>query len=91
MLQILCITNNNVASSWVGYALLMGKPVKIKEILESWSKLEGTRIWTILHSSRFDKSSDIEQQPPYGDRKYSKTLLQNRGGGLQNQREHHIN
>ena len=28
-----------------------------------------------------DKSSDIEQQPSYGDRKYSNTLPQKRGGG----------
>ena len=27
-----------------------------------------------------DKLSDIEQQPPFGDRKYSKTLPQERGG-----------
>ena len=33
-----------------------------------------------------DKSSDIEQQPPFGDRKYSNTLPQKRG--VQNQREH---
>ena len=26
-----------------------------------------------------DNSSDIEQQPPFGDRKYSDTLLQKRG------------
>ena len=36
-----------------------------------------------------DKSSDIEQQPPFGDRKISNIQLQNRGG-LQNQQEHHI-
>ena len=35
-----------------------------------------------------DKSSDIEQHPPFGDRKYSNTQPQNRG--LKNQREHHI-
>ena len=28
-----------------------------------------------------DKSSDIEQQPPFGDRKISNIQLQNRGGG----------
>ena len=28
-----------------------------------------------------DKSSDIKQQPPFGDRKYSNTLAQRRGGG----------
>ena len=28
-----------------------------------------------------DKSSDIEQQPPFGDHSYSNTLPQNRGGG----------
>ena len=37
-----------------------------------------------------DKSSDIEQQPPFGDRKISNIQPQNRGGGLQNQQEHHI-
>ena len=35
-----------------------------------------------------DKSSDIEQQPPFGDRKISNIQPQNRG--LQNQQEHHI-
>ena len=35
-----------------------------------------------------DKSSDIEQQPPFGDRKISNIQPQNRGG--QNQQEHHI-
>ena len=34
------------------------------------------------------KSSDIQQQPPFGDRKYSNTLRQK--NGIQNQREHHI-
>ena len=37
-----------------------------------------------------DKSSDIEQQPPFGDRKISNIQPQNRGGGVQNQQEHHI-
>ena len=37
-----------------------------------------------------DKSSDIEQQPPFGDRKISNIQSQNRGG-VQNQQEHHIN
>ena len=37
-----------------------------------------------------DKSSDIEQQPPFGDRKISNIQPQNRAGGLQNQQEHHI-
>ena len=37
-----------------------------------------------------DKSSDIEQQPPFGDRKITNIQPQNRGGGLQNQQEHHI-
>ena len=37
-----------------------------------------------------DKSSDIEQQPPFGDRKISNIQPQNRGGGLQNQQKHHI-
>ena len=36
-----------------------------------------------------DKSSDIEQQLPFGDRKYSITQPQNKEG-VQNQREHHI-
>ena len=44
------------------------------------------------NSSKYeqDKSSDIEQQPPLGDRKKSNIQTQNRGGGLQNQQEHHI-
>ena len=33
-----------------------------------------------------DKSSEIEQQPPFGDRKISNIQPQNRGGG-QNQQE----
>ena len=37
-----------------------------------------------------DKSSNIEQQPPFGDREKSNIQSQNRGGGLQNQQEHHI-
>ena len=37
-----------------------------------------------------DKSSDIKQQPPFGDRKKSNIQPHNRGGGLQNQQEHHI-
>ena len=37
-----------------------------------------------------DKSSDIEQQPSFDDRKISNIQPQNRGGGLQNQQEHHI-
>ena len=31
-----------------------------------------------------DKTSDIEQQQPFGDRKYSNKLPQKKGGGLQN-------
>ena len=35
-----------------------------------------------------DKSSDIEQQPPFGDRKISNIQPQNRGGGgVHNQQE----
>ena len=37
-----------------------------------------------------DKSSDIEQQPPFGDRKISNIQPPNMGGGVQNQQEHHI-
>ena len=38
-----------------------------------------------------DKSSDIEQQPPFGDRKISNIQPQKKGGGgVQNQQEHHI-
>ena len=44
--------------------------------------------WAILHHEQ-DKSSDIEQQPPFGDRKYSNALPQKRGG-IHNQQEHHI-
>ena len=36
-----------------------------------------------------DKSSDIEQQPPFGDCKISNIQPQNRAG-VQNQQEHHI-
>ena len=36
-----------------------------------------------------DKSSDIEQQPPFGDRKISNIQPQNRAG-VQNQQEHQI-
>ena len=31
-----------------------------------------------------DKSSDIEQQPPFGDRKNSNIQPQNKGGGFTN-------
>ena len=44
--------------------------------------------WFSLHEQ--DKSSDIEQRPPFGDRKISNIQPQNRVGGLQNQQEHHI-
>ena len=40
-------------------------------------------------SQEQDKSSDIEQQPPFGDRKISNIQPQNRAG-VQNQQEHHI-
>ena len=42
----------------------------------------------ISYDQEQDKSSDIEQQPPFGDRKISNIQPQNRGG--QNQQEHHI-
>ena len=38
-----------------------------------------------MHYFRYveqDKSSDIEQQPPFGDRKISNIQPQNRGGGV---------
>ena len=40
-------------------------------------------MWTIFKVSveEQDKSSDIEQQPPFGDRKISNIQPQNRGGG----------
>ena len=45
---------------------------------------------TYIHvSQEQDKSSDIKQQPPIGDRKYRNALPQIGGGG-QNQREHPI-
>ena len=34
------------------------------------------------NSQEQDKSSDIEQQPPFGDRKLSNIQPQNRGGGF---------
>ena len=37
----------------------------------SWSNIEEQ-----------DQSSDIEQQPPFGDRKYSNTQPQNKGEGV---------
>ena len=37
-----------------------------------------------------DKSSDIEQQPSFGDRKISNIQPQIGGGVVQNQQEHHI-
>ena len=40
-------------------------------------------------SQEQDKSSDIERQAPFSDRKYSNRLPQKRGE-LQNKREHHI-
>ena len=47
-------------------------------------------IWMIHLFQEQDKSFDIEQQPPFGDRKISNIQPQNRGGGLQNQQTHHI-
>ena len=46
----------------------------------------------VTNIEELDKSSDIEQQTPFGDRKWSNSLLSMRKGGgwLQNQREHHI-
>ena len=41
-----------------------------------------------LHVREQDKSSDIEQQPTFGDCKYNNSLPQKKGGGIQNQREH---
>ena len=44
-------------------------------------------IWAFCYHKRLheqDKSSNIEQQPPFGDHKYSYTLPQKRGGGVQN-------
>ena len=35
----------------------------------------------IFEQKEQDKSSDIEQQPPFGDRKISNIQPQNRGGG----------
>ena len=35
-----------------------------------------------------DKSSDIEQQPPFGDRKNSNIQPQNKGGGVYKQVTH---
>ena len=40
----------------------------------------GLKIRTNLIQEQ-DKSSDIEQQPPFSDRKYRNTLPQKRGGG----------
>ena len=46
---------------------------------------------TLEQMQEQDKSSDIEQQPPFGDRKISNIQPQNRaGGGVHNQQEHHI-
>ena len=42
-----------------------------------------------IHSSQFqeqDKSSDIEQQPPFGDRKISNIQPPNRRGGYKTNR-----
>ena len=44
----------------------------------------------LLKRKEQDKLSDIEQQLPFGDRNISNIQPQNRGGGLQNQQEHHI-
>ena len=38
-------------------------------------------IRTVVFYQEQDKSSDIEQQPPFGDRKISNIQPQNRGGG----------
>ena len=41
------------------------------------------------HLIEQDKSSDVEQQSPFGDRKYKQYTASKRKG-IQNQREHHI-
>ena len=64
------------------------------KVFEKYVKLQGPKsnimhygmMWKVL-SQEQDKSSDIEQQPPFGNCKYSNTLPQMRGGGAQNQRE----
>ena len=44
-----------------------------------------------FHSEEQDKSTDVKQQPPFGDCNWSNTLLRiKRGGGVQNQQEHHM-
>ena len=51
-----------------------------------------SHFWTDLLILEQDQSYDIEQQQPSGDRKWSNTLPQMRGGGqkVENRREHHI-
>ena len=39
-----------------------------------------------IFSKEQDKSSDIEQQPPFGDRKISNIQPQNGGGGVKTNR-----
>ena len=59
-------------------------PEKSRQILEK------EKCKQVEDTQEQDKSSDTEQQPPFGDRKISNIQPQNRGGGLQNQQEHHI-
>ena len=77
----------------------IGKTSNDARIITLKSKpLAGNRTNYRLHTAKGisvnlqeqDKSSDIEQQPPFGDRKISNIHPQIGEGGLQNQQEHHI-
>ena len=60
------------------YVKIRGQGHKIKNYGTKWKVLsQGIRMCNMKEQ---DKSSDIEQQPPFGDRKISNIQPQNRGG-----------
>ena len=52
--------------------------IKFQEIVKDWNATDSFAFECVLEQ---DKSSDIEQQPPFGDRKISNIQPQNRWGG----------
>ena len=52
---------------------------KLKSRVKTW-QVRGIWSQKLEHKQEQDKSSDIEQQPPFGDRKISNIQPQNRGG-----------
>ena len=62
--------------------MILQSRLPMKERQKAYFQWGQTSKFSSLHEQ--DKSSDIEQQPPFGDRKISHIQPPNRGGGLQN-------